>query len=234
MKLIKILDNFNTPIKEEVISIFPKDLDKILDSKYVLISDSKFRLLELAGVKMHTFKEFIDSEIYSIEGIDTETYYPVKSLIQPKVFDPYTINLNNFNIGDIIFVYNDLEKIADEQELEIPYYGFICMVTNIKEIPNSNLKTIDGKKILVIGDVKSKTTKDSEQFGIDGKMSNDSKTIVSKTIGGIKAGTSIKNKSLKDVLIKLFGLKKEEEFVGSLINKEIKKDEEDNNEDIKS
>lgn len=107
MKLIKLLYNFDTPLKEDVKAFFPRDLEETLKSEYILVSDAKFRLLQFAKVGMHVYKEFTETAAHNMDALFglREDYIIVKEIIEPSKFDIDTFDLKDYDLGDFIFFY---------------------------------------------------------------------------------------------------------------------------------
>lgn len=271
MKLIKLMYKFDTPLKETVTSFFSRDNEETLKEKYILVSDSKYRLLEFAHVGMHTYSSFTETEVHDMTNFLKDDYYVIKEIIEPSKFDEKTFTLDKYNLGEFIFFYKEppippekvkkpkfhegtfnyelsekekkeiikiYEKELKEYETKLknynteladfkkkellPIYGCVGKITTIKEkVPFTPLIINSEKKLNILFDSSFETTKDVEQFTYNGKLPKGFPTLVSKDVGGFKAGDSISGLSLTTILTKLFKLEKEEELVGTI--NEIKK-----------
>ena len=257
MKVIKIVSNFNEPLAQKVTSFFPRDNEATIKANYIIVSDSKFRLLEFNHVHMHVYLNIVDSSARMIEQLMNEEYYIITKVIKPSEFNPQ-MDVSVYNDGDIIFFYenppippevpkkpkfhsgtfnyelSDIEKkkILEAYELSLEEYNtkleayendyntfmetegslqiFGCLGVVINDI-------IIGKKLEIISDVSYVTTKTHSQFGVLGKLPKEMKTIVGATTGGLKQGTSIKDKKLSDIITKILGLQSEKEIVGEIL-----------------
>lgn len=109
MKLIKLLYNFDTPLKEDVKAFFPRDLEETLKSKYILVSDAKFRLLQFAKVGMHVYKEFTETAAHNMDALFglREDYIIIKKVIQPSKFNVDKFDPSEYKLGDFIFIYTE-------------------------------------------------------------------------------------------------------------------------------
>ena len=107
MKLIKLLYNFDTPLKEDVKAFFPRDLEETLKSKYILVSDAKFRLLQFAKVGMYVYKEFTETAAHNMDALFglREDYIIVKEVIKPSKFNVDEFDPSEYELGDFIFIY---------------------------------------------------------------------------------------------------------------------------------
>lgn len=269
MKLIKLLTKFDTPLKEDVKAFFPRDLEKTLKSKYILVSDAKFRLLEFAKVGMYVYNSFDETAVHDMDAIFPlrEEYIIVKEVVDPANFDADNFDPSAYDLGDYIFFYKEapvkpiepekpkfhsgtfnyeltetqkkilwdayeakleeykslLEnykeelKTFKESEENLPIFGCLGLITKKEnDIPGTVLKYYDDKKLLILLDCSFETTKDVDQFGVFGKIPKGRPTLVGTNIGGLKAGTSLKRWSYKQIIEQVFGLEFEKDKVGTL------------------
>jgi hypothetical protein len=140
MKLVKIMRDFDIPLKEDVTAIFSKDLEKVLNSEYTLISDQKYRLLQFAGVKIHVYDEFNETEASNMglywSNMAQQGYVIVDHIIKPSEFSEEEFDLSSYNVGENIFFYvqkpdeeipeYDPEKVLEEAT---SYYGITASDT---------------------------------------------------------------------------------------------------------
>lgn len=223
MKLIKLThESFKTPCVERVTEFFSRDLEEISEAKYILVSDVKFRQLELAGIKMHVYSSYDEPTSYDLTNMDREEYYIVKEILDPNKFDPETINIAKYDLGDVVFFHLEEDEKGYSTAKDLPVFNAVGIICNPSyklndeecEVP---LRVFQGKKLWIAYSLKFETTKDEDQFTINGKRPRNSKTKVGNTVGGFTAGESIKGMSWKKILTKLFGLQKESDPVGKLL-----------------
>ena len=120
MKLIKIVgkisDNFNTPLVERVTEFFPRDLESTMENEYIIVSDSKFRLLEFNHVRMHVYKEFSETVAHNLEKFLKDDYYVIKEVIKPSEFDETLFDPSEYDEDDILFFYAESPVKPEEPE----------------------------------------------------------------------------------------------------------------------
>lgn len=116
MKLVKILE---TP------AIIVGISEKLVDDSYVLVSDSKFRLLDFNHIKMVVLKEFTETAVVSTELFDNNKSYVIKALVAPADFADF--DPSDYEIGDYVLVYKEGPKLKAEvpvMDKPAPGYSF--------------------------------------------------------------------------------------------------------------
>lgn len=83
VKLIKIMAKFDTPLKETILALFPRENEKTLKENYILVSNDKYNLLKFNHVDMYVYDEIDIANIHKIiEGFDYKEYHIVKEVVK--------------------------------------------------------------------------------------------------------------------------------------------------------
>jgi len=108
MKLIKLThESFKTPCVERVTSLFPRDNEALLAAKYILVSDVKFRQLQMCNIKMYVYASYNEPPRHDLTNLLKDEYYIVTEIIDPSVKTPAQVNIDNYNFGDVLFFHAD-------------------------------------------------------------------------------------------------------------------------------
>lgn len=208
VRLIKIMSKFDTPLKETITALFPRELEETLKENYILVSDDKYKLLRFNHVEVYTYTMIDITTVHKmVDDFDYKEYHIIKEIVKCEksdIVDDIKTRIKtikdkkNYNVGDSILYYNDVE---DEK-----VYHVLATLT-------------PDYKLYVTGDFSFETTKDSDQFGVVGKIDPSINTAVTKDVGGIKGGDSIKGMTYTDILTKAFGLEPEFDEVGHTFTK---------------
>lgn len=147
---------------------------------------------------------------------------PVHPGEPPKMKKPepgYAFTLQEYTKAKQEF---DKAMVAYKKELdayETKVEEFIKTEAGLKEY-GWLIQIVSEKQYFVIADFSYETTKDSDQFGVMGKLPKEVATKVTEALGGFAAEDSIKGLTVADIITKALGLEVEEELVGSFLPKE--------------
>ena len=109
MKLIKLLkDDYSHPI-----TCIP-GAEKLTIEDSILVSDAKYSLLKFNHVRMVVTKEFSETSVTNMGTFDKMKAYILADII--KVEDYESFDPSNYEIGDYILVYEDVEGVEKPGE----------------------------------------------------------------------------------------------------------------------
>jgi hypothetical protein len=113
MKLIKILRDFNTPLKKYVTDPYPRNNQEVLDADAILVSDEKYMLLYKNHVFMKVLKDFTETAVHNMVDFNKQMYYIVTK-VKASEFgtDGENFDVSPYKIGDLIFFYSEPEVKA--------------------------------------------------------------------------------------------------------------------------
>lgn len=117
MKLVKIVTKPAQPI------VGIPGAENLTINENILVSDSKYRLLDFNHVKMIVMKEFTETAVVDITDLDMNKAYIIKKLVSPedfKIFDP-----SKYEVGDYVLVYKEGPVLkAKKPVMRKPLPGF--------------------------------------------------------------------------------------------------------------
>jgi hypothetical protein len=135
-----------------------------------------------------------------------------------------------FTLQEFVDAKNEFDKAVKEYESDLESYEeavkkFITEGEGSKTEFGYLVQIVSSTQYKVIADFSFETTKDTAQFGVEGKLPKDVATKVVVALGGFAEDDSIKGMTITDIITKALGLEEEEDIVGKLLPEDS--DEED-------
>jgi len=113
MKLIKILRDFDTPLKKYVTDPYPRNNQEVLDADAILVSDEKYMLLYKNHVFMKVLKDFTETAVHNMVDFNKQMYYIVTKVKASKFgTNGEDFDVSPYKVGDLIFFYSEPEVKA--------------------------------------------------------------------------------------------------------------------------